>query len=132
MRSKSDNLPKLGQLELSALEHLWKSGEADVGETHLAVGAPRGITLNTVGSALERLYRKGLAKRRKLSHAFRYSAAIARDEFMVRRLRDATSDLETLGSAGLLSAFIDLVADADERALDRLESLVAEKKRQGQ
>ncbi len=122
------SLPKLGDLEIAVLEHLWEAGEADVLETHAAVGKKRGITPNTVGSALERLFKKGLARRHKVSHAFRYSAALGRDEYAARRVLEAAGGLGALSSAGLLSAFVDLVADVDEEALARLEALIAEKR----
>lgn len=110
------------------LEHLWRASEADVSETHAAIGRRRGIKPNTIGSALERLYRKGLATRQKVSHAFRYSPALEREEFAVRQVLTAAGDVRTLASAGLLSAFVELVASSDEAALDRLESLIAQKR----
>ena len=127
-------LPPLGDLERAVLEHLWQAGEADVAGTHLAVGAPRGITANTVGSALERLHRKGLVRRDKVSHAFRYAPAVGRDQFTARRVVEAAGGLRALARAGLLAAFVDLVADVDAEALDRLEALIAEKRqeREGQ
>jgi predicted transcriptional regulator len=125
-----ERLPAIGELELSVLEHLWSRGEADVTDTHAAVGRRRGITPNTVGSALERLYKKGLARRQKVSHAFRYTAALGRDEFAARRVLDAAGGVEALSKAGLLSAFVDLVAEVDEASLERLERLVAEKRKE--
>jgi predicted transcriptional regulator len=122
-------LPKLGELELAVLEHLWKARELDVAEAHAVVGAHRGITPNTVGSALERLHKKGLVRRRKVSHAFRYAPALESDEFAARRVLDAAGGLGKLSSAGLMAAFVDLVADHDERALERLSLLIARKKR---
>ena len=123
-------LPQLGELELDALEYLWRSGEADVAETHAAIGKRRGITPNTVGSALERLHRKGLVRREKVSHAFRYAPLLSREEFAARRVLAAAGDAKSLASAGLLSAFVDLVANTDEAALERLESLIAQKRSQ--
>ncbi|MEM9188252.1 MAG: BlaI/MecI/CopY family transcriptional regulator [Myxococcota bacterium] len=125
-------LPKLGDLELATLEYLWHVGEADVTETHRAVGQKRGITANTVGSALERLFKKKLVRRRKVSHAFRYTAALAQDEFAARRVVEAAGGLRALSNSGLLAAFVDLVADVDDEALDQLEALIAEKRRTGQ
>jgi predicted transcriptional regulator len=122
------SLPKLGELELAILEHLWKAGEADVAEVHAAIGRKRGITPNTIGSALERLHRKGLARRHKVSHAFRYVAALGRDQFAARRVLEAAGGLSQLSNAGLLSAFVDLVADVDESLLDRLEALISVKR----
>jgi len=119
----------VGELELAVLEHLWVVGEADVIETHGAIGNERGISSNTVGSALERLFRKSLALREKVSHRFRYAPALTRDEFAARRMLDATRGLHTLSETGLLSAFVDLVSEQDDEVLDRLEALIEEKRR---
>ena len=127
-RRPRGRLPRLGDLEQAVLEHLWRAGESDVAEAHGAVGERRGISVNTVGSALERLHRKGLAARAKVSHAYRYTPTLDRDAFRVRRVADAAGGMRALASDGLLAAFVDLVADTDRAALDRLEDLIAEKR----
>jgi predicted transcriptional regulator len=99
-----------------------------VTEAHAAIGRRRGITPNTIGSALERLFKKGLASRRKVSHAYRYEPRVGRDEFAARRVLAAAGGMKSLAQTGLLSAFVDLVADVDDEALDRLEALIAEKR----
>ena len=121
-------LPKLGPLEEAVLDHLWEAGESDVATAHAAVGAPRGIAANTVGSALERLHRKGLAARWKLSHAYRYRAALARDELAARRVIEAAGGGSALGAPGLLAAFVDALADTDAATLERLEKLIEAKR----
>lgn len=118
----------LGDLELAVLDHLWDAGEADVSGTHAAVGKQRGITANTVGSALERLFRKGLVARHKVSHAYRYSPRITREQLAAQRVLEAAGGAEALSGTAWLSAFVSLVADADEDALDRLEALIAERR----
>ena len=128
MTARQKSLPALGELELELLELLWRSGDVDVTESHAAIGKRRGISPNTVGSALERLFKKGLASRTKVSHAYRYTARIGADEFAARRVLDAAGGIQFLANAGLLSAFVDLVADVDDAALDRLETLIAEKR----
>lgn len=120
-------LPQLGELEQAVLEHLWAVREADVAEAHAATGKRRGITLNTVGSALERLFRKGLVARRKVSHAYRYSPRLSREEVAARRVIEAAGGIAALSGTAWLAAFVTLVADTDEAALDRLEALIAEK-----
>lgn len=127
-RKARQAIPRLGELELAVLEHLWRAGEADVAQTHAAVGKPRGITANTVGSALERLFRKKLVTRWKVSHAYRYRAALDRDGFRARALVDAAGGMRTLSSNGFLAAFVDLVADVDEQALEQLEQLIQQRK----
>jgi predicted transcriptional regulator len=128
MRTTRQSLPALGELEIEVLEFLWSVYEADVVETHGAIGRRRGITPNTIGSALERLFKKGLVRRDKVSHAYRYRPLLAREEFAALRVLEAAGGAKSLAGAGLLSAFVDLVADVDEAALDRLEALIAKKR----
>ena len=125
-------LPPLGDLEEAVLAHLWAHDEDDVVGAHRALGKRRGISVNTVGSALERLHRKGLVARRKVSHAYRYAPAVARESFYARRAIEAAGGVSALGEDGLLAAFVDAVGDADVSALDRLEDLIASKRTRGQ
>lgn len=129
MSPRGRALPPLGELELAVLEHLWAERESDVTAAHAAVGSPRSITLNTVGSALERLHRKQLVERWKISHAYRYRAAVERDAFYARRMVEAAGGVESLTEAGLLAAFVDAVADVDERTLDELAALIRRRRR---
>jgi predicted transcriptional regulator len=129
---RNHHLPPLGDLELAALELLWDVDEVDVLQAHRALGRRRGISVNTVGSALERLHRKGLVKRRKVSHAYRYQPAVTRDVFQARRLANAVGGVQALADAGVLSAFVDLVAGADDEALDTLEALIAQRRATGE
>ncbi|MBI2896841.1 MAG: BlaI/MecI/CopY family transcriptional regulator [Deltaproteobacteria bacterium] len=123
--TRPEVMPILGDLEEAVLEHLWSAGQADVLETHAKVGAPRHITVNTVGSALERLHRKGLVMRWKVSHAYHYRAAMDRDAYFARRLLEAGGGMRELQQRGVLTAFVDLIASQDSRALERLEEIVA-------
>lgn len=122
-------LPPLGDLELEVLDHLWAVGEADVTETHAVVGRARSNSVNTVGSALERLHRKGLVRRTKVSHAYRYRPALEREAFHARRMVDAVGGAQALADLGVLAAFVDAVAESDRSSLDQLSDLIAERKR---
>ncbi len=115
----------LGDLEMAVMASLWARGPGDVKQLHDQVGAPRGITLNTVQSTLKRLHGKGLLTRRKVSHAYIYAPARTRAEFqrdaldeVVRRVMDGRPD-------AMLSAFVDLAERAGPDLLERLEQLVA-------
>lgn len=129
MANSPSVLPPLGEVELAVLEYLWTVQDGDVHETHGAVGKKRGISPNTVGSALERLHKKGLLLREKISHSYRYRAALDRESFRARRVIEAGGGLRALGKSGLLAAFVDLVADSDEGALRELERLVRRKRK---
>ncbi len=118
-------VPRLGDLELAVLELVWSSGDVDVKEAHRAIGLPRGITPNTVQSTLERLYRKELFTRERSGHAYRYAAAVSRDEFRARAAAAAVGELRGAQAKGVLAAFVDIATRADRSNLDRLEAILA-------
>jgi predicted transcriptional regulator len=117
----------LGEIELAALDHLWDVEEAGVIELHAAIGAPRKITANTVGSALKRLHRKGLVEREKVSHAYRYRAAQPKDVFTVGRILDSVSPMDASMDV-LFRAMVNILG-VDLATLDRLQTLIAQKRR---
>jgi predicted transcriptional regulator len=118
----------LGTLERAVLDQLWAGGAADVKTMHRAVGEPRGISSNTVQSALERLVRKGLAERRKVGRAFEYAPRVSRREWIAAELGELA--VEAKGPAGLLlAAFVDLTERAGSERLAELEALVRARRR---
>ncbi|MFW6027391.1 MAG: BlaI/MecI/CopY family transcriptional regulator [bacterium] len=118
----------LGDLEIATLEELWAAGELDARAVHARLGKARGISLSTVQSTLERLHRKGLLTRDKISHAYVYAAAVTRDQLMARLVDAALSRFQGGRAEGLLAAFADYAAAADARTLEELERLIAERK----
>jgi predicted transcriptional regulator len=118
----------LGALERAVLDRLWADGAADVKAMQRAVGAPRGISPNTVHSALERLVRKGLAARRKVGRAFEYAPRVSRQEWIAAELDEVAAAAR--GPAGLLlAAFVDLTERAGKERLAELEALVRARRR---
>ena len=85
--------PYLGDLEMAVLEFVWKSGPVDVKHVHQALEQARGLSHNTIQSTLERLYKKKLLRREKISHAYVYRAAIERHELMGRMIDDVVNTL---------------------------------------
>jgi predicted transcriptional regulator len=118
-------IPLLGELELAVLDYAWSHDETDAKEVHRALGVPRKITLNTIQSTLERLHRKGLLTRERVSHAYRYRPLLSRDEFRARAAAHAAGELRGAQAGGVLAAFVDLAMKADRANLDRLESIIA-------
>jgi len=97
---------------------------------HGEIGVRRGISLNTVQSTLERLFRKGLLRREKVSHAYLYTPALQRKELMERLIGDVVETLSDGRPEPMLAAFVDLAARVDEENLARLERLLAERRAQ--
>lgn len=122
------NLPALGELEKAVLEDLWSHESGDVKEVHGRVGVARGISVNTVQSALERLHRKELLSREKISHAYVYSPRVEREELMGAMIAELVGSLGQVKTGSMLSAFVDFAVRADQSNLDRLEALIAERR----
>jgi len=123
------HIPSLGELETAVLEQIWADGPSDVKRVYAAIGKRRRITLNTVQSTMERLWRKGLLDREKVSHAYVYSARHTRAELCARMVEQVVGAVLLGEPATLLSAFVDLAARADSENLDRLEALIANRRR---
>ncbi len=124
-------LPQLGDLETEVLDLLWRDGPATPGAVHEAVGAARGISPNTVASAMKRLHEKGLLAREKVSHAYRYRPALTRGEFQRACISAIAEQFAHGRSHGLLAAFVDVAAERGETSLRELEALIAERLGEG-
>lgn len=114
----------LGELEVAVCNALWDDGESDVRGMHERLGVPRGIASNTIQSALERLYRKGVLHRRKVSHAYIYAPAMSRAAFAAGVLDGVTAALGSGGTQPLLAAFVERAEHIDPAALDQLEAIL--------
>jgi len=118
----------LGELEMAVLEHLWVTEPGDAKAVHHKIGTRRGISRNTIQSTLERLFRKQLLSREKISHSYVYSPSVGRGELMTQFIDEVVQTLSGGKSDYLLSAFVDYAARADESSLDRLEQLIAQRR----
>lgn len=114
----------LGELESEVLEALWSKGAMTPGEVYEVVGVPRAIALNTVSSALKRLYEKELLSREKVSHSYVYSSRVSRVELQ-RMLIGALAEQFGDEGVGLFAAFVDMAEERGEDTLRQMEQLIA-------
>lgn len=121
----------LGELELAVLDQLWQTSESDAKGLHRRLGRRRGITLNTVQSAMKRLHEKGLLTRTKVSHAFVYAPALSRETFHREAVGEVVEALLHGEASAMVAAFVDVAEQAGEETLARLEALVAARRNGG-
>jgi predicted transcriptional regulator len=115
----------LGELEREVLEILWTEGPQNPVAVHERVGAPRGISVNTVSSALKRLVQKGLLEREKVSHAYVYRAVVTRAELQRSLFGAIASQFGQESDSAFLAAFVDLAHAQGEDTLRALEQMIA-------
>jgi len=120
----------LGTLERGVMDLLWRrTDDASVWDVRAELGGEAAYT--TLMTTLDRLYRKGLLTRRKQGRAFRYAPRLPRAEFERVLTSEMIGGLLTRGGGvrPILSSIVDAVSDRDHQALDDLERLVKEKRR---
>lgn len=111
------------------MDHLWTVCEANVKHVWGVVGRARKVSHNTIQSTMDRLFKKGLLDRDKVSHAFVYRTSLSRKAFrarVIREVAESVSDAET----EVLTAFVDVAADAGADTLAKLEAMIAARRSQ--
>lgn len=114
-------IPRLGQLEVAILECVWSLGDVSAKDAHSQVGADRGISVNTVQSTLERLFRKGLLARNKQGHAYRYVPALSREELLANLINELLGRFGNDSSTSV-AAILSAAEQLDENTLNLLEA----------
>jgi predicted transcriptional regulator len=120
-----------GPLEVQVLEAIWRERRpATVKDLH--VSFPE-FAYTTLMTTLDRLHKKGVLSRSKVSRAFVYEPRFARSELELRLAARSIEDF--LGAARgtgaiepLLSCFVDAVSERDRLLLDDLERLLKAKR----
>lgn len=100
----------------------------DAKSTHARVGRERAISPNTIQSTLERLYRKGLLQRTKVSHAYEYVPAVSRAELIGRVVESTVRRVGGNDPTVVLSAFVDLAARVGDEQLEQLQALISQRR----
>src|ERR1035438_8100877 len=75
--------PPLGHLEATVMDLLWERGESNVHDVVQRLNRPLAYT--TIMTTLDRLFKKGLLRRRKSARAFLYSPRWSRMEWEQKR-----------------------------------------------
>lgn len=119
---------RLGALETAVLNQLWELRELDAKQLHERLSSERDIALSTVQSTMERLCKKGLVERTKVSHAFRYRPLVEREGVLQRFIGAMTDQLGNRWSRPALSNLLDIAERMDDGALDELERMIRQRR----
>jgi predicted transcriptional regulator len=127
---RHSRVPAIGALELATLKLLWASPEPlDARTVHEAL-ASRRLTLSTVQATLERLHRKHLLTRMKVSRAYFYAAAMTRENLIGSLIRDVASRITEGELEPVISGFVDLLGTSEPELLDQLQSSAAARRKE--
>jgi predicted transcriptional regulator len=120
---------RLGALEREVMDLAWQRGEISVRDACAEVGSA--VAYTTMMTTMDRLFKKGLLKRRKIGRAFVYHAAASKDAVEGAVAAELVHTLLQREGERLpvLSSLVDAVSDRDRALLEELERLVQEKRR---
>ncbi len=93
---KKDMRKVLGDLEATVMEATWRLEKGDVKAIHRKVNEEKKVAVTTVATILDRLYKKGLVKRKLLttySLRYEYSPALTKTEFETAVVKDVFKGL---------------------------------------
>ena len=119
----------LGRLERAVMDTVWAGGDFSVRDVQSALGRP--VAYTTVMTTLDRLFKKGLVRRRREGRAFVYTAALERHEIeatMTAGLLDGVLASGPGAARPFLSNLVDAVGDSNDGLLEELERLVRDKR----
>lgn len=131
-RPEQDGLrTSLFDLEAEIMEVVWTQAwcEFSVGDVHVILESRREIAYTTVMTTVSRLFDKGLLEREKDGRKYLYRPAMARSQFVEAMTREVLGSLPPVGQEAAIALLVERVANADEAELDRLESLIQERRR---
>lgn len=122
----------LHDLEADIMDVVWDRDwtEFAVRDVLNVLQEEREIAYTTVMTTVKRLYDKGLFEREKEGRRYLYSPVLSREEFHQRLAVEVLGSLPDSGREAAMSALIGEVSSADAETLDRLEELLAERKRE--
>lgn len=123
--------PPLGHLESTVMDLLWECGESNVHDVVQRLDRPLAYT--TIMTTLDRLFKKGLLRRRKSARAFLYSPRWSRMEWEQKRAGEFVAGfLAGPQPAGelLISCLVDAVGQQDVALLDDLEKKIRLKRKE--
>ena len=120
---------QLGELEKLVLHYLWSGIEADAKQVHNVLGETRGISVNTIQSTLDRLFKKDLLSRTKQGHAYLYRTKVDRETLLAKLITNVTSDFVEEGEHSLIAAFSSASANLNDAQLDKLEQLIEQQRK---
>jgi predicted transcriptional regulator len=120
---------EIGPLETELLEMLWDSGESSV--SGVLARLNNRLAYTTVMTTLDRLYKKGILRRRKQDRAYLYTHRFTKEEWVRRCTHEFVNGLLSTAKASgdlLVSCLVEAVGRQDKALLDELEEKIKQKR----
>jgi predicted transcriptional regulator len=113
-------IPGFGELETAIMDVVWSANPISVRD--VLDKLDRGCAYTTVMTVMQRLFDKGMLKRKLVDNAYQYQPAIPKEQFVKNTVRKTVDQLCNGFGDAALAHFVDALDDVDEKRLDKLRS----------
>ena len=119
---------RLGELQLKIMQALWDRPDATIAQVRAAVSPDASLAHSTIATMLRKMEARGLIKHRVLDRKFLYRPLVKEDEVARKMSEHFIEGLFEGSLAGMVSHLLK-TRDISRHELERLEKLIAERKR---
>jgi predicted transcriptional regulator len=123
----SDNLSRLGRLQLRILKILWECPGTTVADVYQALGTDNDLAYTTVATMLRKMEARQLISHRTEGRTFFYTADVDQDE-VARHLADDLVDRVFEGRLADMFAHLLKSRDVSATELKEMERLISKQK----
>ncbi|MBI3752596.1 MAG: BlaI/MecI/CopY family transcriptional regulator [Deltaproteobacteria bacterium] len=120
----------LGDLEKDIMNILWARGGVTGKEALAEISRSKKAAITTVLTVLDRLVKKGIVKKVKGESVYIYTPALTKDEFTDIVSHEVMRGVLDISASSAVASFVDVLAEADPKELDRLSRLIEKKKKE--
>jgi predicted transcriptional regulator len=111
--------PSLGAREIELMKILWHEGEVSAQELRNRI-QDTAISLSTIQSTMERLFRKKFVSRRKLGRFYLYKPLVSQSEIVHSLLKDISMQISDGSMAPIISGFIGFVEESNNKNISAI------------
>ncbi|MDP2789856.1 MAG: BlaI/MecI/CopY family transcriptional regulator [bacterium] len=111
-------IPGFGELETAIMDVVWSTNPISVRD--VLERLDRGGAYTTVMTVMQRLFDKGLLKRKLVDNAYQYEPAIPKEQFVEQTVRKTVDQLVNGFGNVALAHFVDALDDVDDKRLEKL------------
>lgn len=120
----------LGDLEKDIMNILWAKGGVTGKEALAEISRSKKAAITTILTVLDRLVKKGIVKKVKGESVYIYTPALTKNEFTDIVSHEVMRGVLDISASSAAASFVDVLAEADPKELDRLSRLIEKKKKE--
>ncbi|WP_456383921.1 BlaI/MecI/CopY family transcriptional regulator [Persephonella sp.] len=123
LKFKKSRPSPFGELEEKVMDYLWKHGSGTVKEVRSGLGENR-FAHTTVMTVMDRLYKKGILRRKKEGKGYRYYPVMTRDEFESQVAKKVITDILKNNPSSAVAAFEGVIEELGEEEIRKLKEII--------